>query len=80
MSTPSFERDIRPIFQQFVGPMRWRLDLTNYEDVKANAELIRRRISAAADDSSRMPPAPFEPLTKDQILAFEQWMGGNCPP
>ena len=80
MATPSFERDIQPIFQQFVGPMRWRLDLTNYDDVKVNATLIYSRINVAPDDPSRMPPAPFDPLTVDQVRAFKNWMDAGCPP
>jgi hypothetical protein len=71
----SFASDIMPIFKQFQGPMMWRLDLTSYEAVVANAETIFGRIS-----SKTMPPPPFPPLSDDQIAMFQQWIGQGCPP
>jgi len=36
----SFEKDIVPIFRQFRDSMMWRLDLTSFDDLKANASMI----------------------------------------
>ena len=41
----SFSNDIMPLFNQFKGQMMWRFDLTNYEQVKANASTILGRIT-----------------------------------
>ncbi len=70
----SFEKDIVPVFRQFRGPMMWRLDLTKYEDVKANASMIYSQIS-----TRQMPPGPFPPLTAGQIAMFKAWMEEGCP-
>jgi hypothetical protein len=74
---PSFATDIMPIFKQFQGPMMWRLDLTSYEAVVANAATIYSRIS---DPGNPMPPPPFPPLTQEQIDTFNTWMQNGCPP
>lgn len=71
----SFEADIRPIFKQFQGPMMWRFNLTDYNAVLGNAQLIYDKISAG-----NMPPPPFPPLTAAQIKTFEDWMDQGCPP
>jgi hypothetical protein len=73
----SFAADIMPIFKQFQGPMMWRLDLTSYEAVMANAATIYGRIS---NPGNPMPPPPFPPLTAAQIQMFNQWMLQGCPP
>jgi len=69
MATVSFQKDIVPMFYEFRGPMLWRLDLTKYEDVKANASMIYNQISAA-----NMPPPPFPAFTAKQMQLFQQWM------
>ncbi|MDJ0842157.1 MAG: hypothetical protein QNK37_36995 [Acidobacteriota bacterium] len=74
----SFENDIMPFFAQYKGQMGWRLDLTNYEDVKANAELILGRIDPASDD--RMPPPPFPPFSDQLFINFNKWIDEGCPP
>lgn len=79
MATVSFANDIMPIFKQFAGPMRWRLDLTRYADVRENANLIYPLISAA-DPDNRMPPPPFDPLTAAQIQQFKTWIDEGFPP
>jgi hypothetical protein len=79
MSSVSFANDIKPLFAQFVGEMRWRLDLTRYEDVRANAQLIYTFIRSA-DPDGRMPPAPFEPLSLEQVAQFKRWMDEGFPP
>lgn len=71
----SFNNDIMPLFNQFKGQMMWRLDLTNYDQVKANAAIIYGQISTQS-----MPPPPFDPLTLEQIQLFQQWMNDGFPP
>lgn len=75
MATVSFQKDIVPMFYEFRGPMLWRLDLTKYEDVKANASMIYNQISAP-----NMPPPPFPPFSADQIKLFQQWMTEGFQP
>lgn len=74
----TFNNDIMPLFKQFQAQMMWRFDLTDYETVKANAQLILNRISNA-DDSGYMPPPPFDPLTQDQIDMFREWISEGYP-
>ena len=71
----SFSNDIMPLFNQFSGQMMWRLDLTNYDQVKANAQIIYAQIN-----SGGMPPPPFDPLTLEQIQLFHQWMSEGFAP
>lgn len=71
----SFASDIMPLFKQFQGPMMWRLDLTSYDAVKANAQTIYAQIS-----TNSMPPPPFPPLKAEQIAAFKAWMDAGYPP
>lgn len=73
----SFTNDIMPLFKQFQGQMMWRFDLTNYDQVKANAETIYGRISSS---SGPMPPPPFDPLTPEQAQMFQQWIDDGCLP
>lgn len=79
MAAVSFANDIRPIFAQFVAPMRWRLDLTRYADVCANSAMIYSLISNS-DPDSRMPPPPFDPLSDAQVAQFKAWMDAGFPP
>jgi len=72
----SFEKDILPVFRQFRGSMAWRLDLTKFEDVKANAAAIWGQISSVPPG---MPPPPLTPLTAEQIAAFKAWMDTGYP-
>jgi hypothetical protein len=74
-SQVSFADDIMPLFKQFQGPMMWRLDLTSYDAVKANAQTIWDQISTQS-----MPPPPFPPLKAEQIAAFKAWMDAGYPP
>jgi hypothetical protein len=73
--TVSFASDIGPLFKQFQGPMMWRLDLTSYDAVRANAPLIFDQIS-----TRQMPPPPFPPLSDEQIATFKAWMNQGFPP
>ena len=73
----SFSSDIAPLFNQFTGQMMWRFDLTNYDQVRANAQVIYGRING---DNGPMPPPPFDPLTTEQIQLFQQWMAEGYQP
>lgn len=78
----SFATDIAPIFSPFRAAMRWRFDLLDYNNVKANAEIIYGRISIVESPLNNvpMPPPPFSPLTPEQIGTFRKWMDQGCPP
>jgi len=73
----TLSNDIMPLFNQFKGQMMWRFDLTNYEHVKANADIIQNRIG---NPDAPMPPPPFDPLTPDQVQLFNQWIADGCLP
>jgi hypothetical protein len=73
----SFERDIAPIFRQFRGSMMWRLDLTKFEDVKANASMISQQITPSQGQVG-MPP-PYPPLTNQQVAMFNLWIDEGFP-
>ena len=79
MATVSFQKDIVPMFYEFRGPMLWRLDLTKYEDVKANAPMIYNMISTPPSLGG-MPPTPFPAFTAGQVQMFQQWMTGGFAP
>lgn len=70
----SFERDLVPIFRQFRASMMWRLDLTRYEDVRANASAIKSQI-----DQQGMPPPPYPLLTAEQQAMFQAWINQGYP-
>ena len=65
---PNFARDIRPLFRdQDVEEMQFAFDLSEYDDVKANAEAILERLS----DGSM----PCDGAWSDEhIELFRQWM------
>jgi len=75
ITTVTFSNDILPIVGKWKSQMMWRLDLTNYEHVKMNADIIYAQISTGGP----MPPPPYPPLTADQINLFKQWMNDGCP-
>ena len=70
----TFTNDILPFFRKSQSNMMWRFDLTDYDAVKANAEIIYERISLPAATSQRMPPPPFQPLSQTVVAAFKEWM------
>jgi hypothetical protein len=74
----SFKTDIAPMFAPYRPNMIWRFDLTDYETVKASAEIIYQRITGNPN-FDQMPPAPMDPLTKDQTNLFQQWMRDGFP-
>jgi glucose/arabinose dehydrogenase len=71
----SFERDIAPLFAQFRASMLWRLDLTRYEHMKLNADMVYNQISTQS-----MPPPPYPPMTDAQVALFKAWMDQGFPP
>ena len=73
-TTVSFAKDIKPFFQQYVGNMAWRMDLTDYDQVKANAKQLFQRI-----EGKSMPPPPFPPFSDDFIASFNTWMQQEYP-
>ena len=73
--TTSFANDISPMFAQYRDRMSWRLDLTDYEDVKENASIIYPQI-----ESGDMPPAnQGKRFTEDQVKLFQTWIDENFP-
>lgn len=72
----SFAGDIRPLFRESpdVEAMKsFGLDLSSYDDVKAQAEAIYSRL----EDGS-MPCDEAWP--KEQIARFKQWMDDGMAP
>ena len=72
----SFAKDIRPLFRDSpdVDTMKeFGLDLSAYDDVKAQAQGILERL----EDGS-MPCD--EPWPKAQIATFKQWMNEGSAP
>ena len=69
----TFARDIRPLFRERdVEEMRYAFDLGAYEDVKANAEEIHRRV---ADGS--MPCDVAWP--DDRVALLRRWIDEGAP-
>lgn len=75
-TSTSFQRDIAPLFAQFKDQMMWRFDLTSYDAVKGNADLILFRLQGG---NGPMPPPPFDPLTSTQIDTFQRWINEGFP-
>ena len=74
--TLSFAKDIRPLFRDDIdveGMKPFGLDLSSYEEVKAQAENIVARL----EDGS-MPCD--EEWPKAQIERFKQWMSEGMSP
>jgi hypothetical protein len=72
----SFAKDIRPLFRDSpdVEAMKsFGLDLSSYDDVKANADAIYSRL----EDGS-MPCD--DPWPKEQVARFKQWMDDGMAP
>jgi hypothetical protein len=69
----SFARDIRPLFREKdTQSMSWAFDLGKYEDVKAHAEAIYRRLAGGT-----MPcDGAWAP---ESVAMFKQWMNDGSP-
>ncbi|HYE27180.1 MAG TPA: hypothetical protein VEA61_02950 [Allosphingosinicella sp.] len=85
-SPPTFDDDIAPPLFEYAGPMAWRLDLTSYDDVKANAAIIYGQIQYGPSPGPGLPPAapgmpppPFPPFDQSYIDLFGQWIKNGCP-
>lgn len=73
MSEPSFAADIRPLFRDSdVAAMKFRLDLSSYEDVRENADEIYERL----EDGS-MPCDGGWPA--NQVATFKAWIDAGTP-
>ena len=70
----TFNNDILPLFFKWKSQMAWRLDLSSYEDVKANAEIIYEQLA-----EGNMPPPNIATMTTEQIQLFKTWMNDGCP-
>ena len=67
-STPSFARDIRPLFRESDRQaMDFAFDLWDYDDVRANAEIILQRLGEGT-----MPCDGEWP--DEQIASFRRWV------
>jgi hypothetical protein len=73
----SFAADIRGVLYPYRDQMMWRLDLTSYADVKANAAIILPLINSTP---AQMPPPPFPGFSADFIATFTAWTTQGCPP
>jgi hypothetical protein len=76
MAIVSFANDIRPMFRpKDINCMNGQgLDLTSYNDVKANASDIYQRVS------SHSMPLGGPPWTAAMIAKFNSWMTQGYPP
>jgi hypothetical protein len=65
---PSFERDIRPLLRpDDVDAMSFAFDLSSYEDVRDNAELIHERLA----DGSMPCDGEWPP---EDVERFRRWI------
>jgi hypothetical protein len=72
-STPSFARDIQPLFRESDREsMDFAFDLWDYHDLRAHAEEILERL----EDGS-MPCDGEWP--EEQITRFRRWVEGGMP-
>jgi hypothetical protein len=70
----AFARDIRPLFSdRDVGAMSRFFDLSSYDDVRANAEGIYRRLA-----DGTMPC--YGPWPADNVQRFRIWMDNGFAP
>jgi hypothetical protein len=70
---PGFASDIRPLFRDSdVEEMQFAFDLSQYDDVKENAEAIYGRLSGGSMPCDGAWPA-------DRIKLFREWMDDGYP-
>jgi hypothetical protein len=71
---PSFTRDIRPLFRPLdVESMRWAIDLSKYDAVKASAEQVYSQLAAGSMPCDGPWPA-------DRVALVRQWIDEGCEP
>jgi len=81
MAAPSFAHDIRPLFtDEDVQHMKFRFDLSSYQDVKNNSADILNRVSRPAGSPGIMPPPPRKPWSPAQVQLFKDWINGGFQP
>jgi hypothetical protein len=76
----SFATDIRPLFRDDpdVAHMKPDLDLSNYADVKNNADLIYGTLNGIP---VLMPPTESGgPWPTEKIELFKKWIDEGCQP
>ncbi len=74
MASPTFHRDIRPLFRERDRvDMGFMFDLWSYDDVRSNAQSIYDRL----DDGSM--PCDGEWPT-EQLALLRTWIDDGCPP
>ncbi|HEX9236672.1 MAG TPA: hypothetical protein VF972_10390 [Actinomycetota bacterium] len=74
VSTPSYERDIQPMFRDKDRErMEWAFDLWRYEDVRDNADAILERL----EDGDMPCDGPWP---EEQVNAFRAWISAGSPP
>jgi hypothetical protein len=69
-----FERDIRPLFREGdINSMSFAFDLSSYQDVRANAEQIYRRLAEGSMPCDGKWAA-------DQVQRFRTWIDTGLAP
>ncbi len=64
----TFNKNIKKLFtKRDVDSMKWRFDLSNYDDVKENADQIYSVV-----ESGRMPC--YAPWSRDKVNLFKRWI------
>jgi hypothetical protein len=81
--TVSFAKDIRPLFTKIdIDHMSDFFDLSNYDDVKNNAQGILSRLRGKGGPV--MPPPPNKggdgPWSAEKINLFASWIDGGFQP
>ena len=72
-STPSFARDIKPLFRMRDRlSMRWAFDLGNYHDVSTHAQHILERLASGTMLCDGKWP-------EEQIALFRRWVEAGMP-
>ncbi len=83
MGPVSFKSNILPLFTDIdIDHMKRVLNLSRYEDVKANAEAILGRLLGST--GSVMPPPPSQggsgPWSPQRVALFKKWIDEGCNP
>lgn len=77
VATTSFATDIAPMFATYRAQMIWRFDITDYETVKANAQMLLGRMNGT---TGAQMPAIGAPFSQQFIDTFKLWMHEGFPP
>ena len=76
----SFKKDIAKPLSPYRDFMLWRLDLSSYDDVKANAWHIYAVMIGEDPLAAPMPPPGFGTLPDGFISTFQNWISQGFPP